>query len=152
MIATEFSFFFLRMAPRVLRRRKEWNKNWSAIAPLLQFLLQRWPSQSPATWALNLEQTHSVKSGPEKGTYWSLLRYSRCTDGECPLSMMHHRGIYCHELISTGFMSSPHNYGAFIFICVAYLTTLFQFFRLHSFEWKGDKWTMNWKGFGRKRS
>jgi hypothetical protein len=35
---------------------------------------------------------------------------------------------------------------------VVCLTRLSQLFTLYSVEWKVDKWTMNWKVFGRKRS
>jgi hypothetical protein len=34
---------------------------------------------------------------------------------------------------------------------VVYLITLFQKLRLHSTEWKGDRWMMNWKECGRKQ-
>jgi hypothetical protein len=32
-----------------------------------------------------------------------------------------------------------------------YLSTLFQWLRLYSVEWRGNKWMMKWKGCGRKR-
>jgi hypothetical protein len=38
-----------------------------------------------------------------------------------------------------------------IYIFVLYLTTLFQQLMLYSFEWKYDKWMMNWKWFINKR-
>jgi hypothetical protein len=39
-----------------------------------------------------------------------------------------------------------------IYLFVVYLTKLFEFVRLYSVEWMGNKWMMNWKGFWRKRS
>jgi hypothetical protein len=41
------------------------------------------------------------------------------------------------------------NMNVFIYLFVV-LTVLFQL--LHGVEWKSDKWMMNWKGVGRKRS
>jgi hypothetical protein len=38
------------------------------------------------------------------------------------------------------------------YLLVVYLKTIFQHHRLYSVEWKGGKWMVNWKGFGRKWS
>jgi hypothetical protein len=41
----------------------------------------------------------------------------------------------------------------FIYLFIHTLINLaFQKLRLYSVEWKGDKWIVNWKGFGRERS
>jgi hypothetical protein len=37
------------------------------------------------------------------------------------------------------------------FICSLFYDT-FRLLRIYWVEWKGDKWMLNWKGFGRKRS
>jgi hypothetical protein len=44
-----------------------------------------------------------------------------------------------------------YNGREYLFI-VLYLTTLFQQLKLYSVAWSGDKWMINWEGFGRKQS
>jgi hypothetical protein len=49
-------------------------------------------------------------------------------------------------------MASDWNIYVLIYLFVAYLVALFQWLRLFNVEWSDGKWTVNWKGLGRKRS
>jgi hypothetical protein len=42
-------------------------------------------------------------------------------------------------------------YYFFTYLFILYLPMLFSNLRLYTFEWKGDRWMMNWKGCGTKR-
>jgi hypothetical protein len=53
--------------------------------------------------------------------------------------------------ISTQFTSVQLKTNHRFFLFIVYSTTLFQWLRLYSVEWRGDTWMTNWKWCGRKR-
>jgi hypothetical protein len=44
-----------------------------------------------------------------------------------------------------------NDYSKIILNILVYLTMLFLIMQTKNIKWKGDKWMMNWKGFGRKQ-
>jgi hypothetical protein len=53
-------------------------------------------------------------------------------------------------MITTSIIKEIATFGLACFICSLF-NDAFQQLRLNNVEWKGDKWVMNWKWFGRKR-
>jgi hypothetical protein len=63
------------------------------------------------------------------------------------------KGEMPNSFLISSFLIWSNLVNTYIFyLFVVHLTTLFQQLKLCCVEWNGDKWMMNWKGCGRKRS